>query len=243
MKVRIQLIDNSGSKLEALITIMDADLNNYLVSLYETNKFPVIFLAYGHGSAKSKIYEMLGYGGSKKIVSISINTGRMSNFIINQLHKRIDLSMPGTGIAFTIGLSGISRILSGVCKKADENFKMGSETMTAASKEPYSLIVAIVNSGHFESVMDAAKSAGASGGTLVHARSIGSKEAIKYLGITLQPEKDLVMILAQREKKLAIMESITAKTGLNTEAMACCFSLPVSRITGVGSIIDNFDEI
>ena len=65
--------------------------------------------------------------------------------------------------------------------------------------------------------MDAAKAAGASGGTLIHARP-GLEGAEKYLGITVQPEKELVLILAPQEKRHAIMERITAETGLNTEA-------------------------
>ena len=57
------------------------------------------------------------------------------------------------------------------------------------------LILTIVDNGHFNQVMEAAKSAGATGGTLIHARGLGTEEAIKYLGITITPEKDIVMIV------------------------------------------------
>ena len=100
-----------------------------------------------------------------------------------------------------------------------------------------------LNSGYFDQVMDAAKAAGASGGTLIHARSLGSKEAEKYLGITMQPEKELVLILAPQEKRHAIMERITAETGLNTEARGSCFSLPVNSVMGLEATIDNLDDI
>ena len=114
--------------------------------------------------------------------------------------------------------------------------------MSVTSKEPYQLIIAVVDSGYFGQVMEAAKAAGASGGTLIHARSLGSKEAEKYLGLTLQPEKELVLILAPQEKRHAIMESITAETGLNTEARGSCFSLPVNSVMGVDATIENFNE-
>ena len=237
------MLDSSELRLEALITIMDKELDDVLIDLYDDNKTPFVLLTYGHGTAKSRIYEMLGYGGKMKIVSISIHTNRMSNFIMDKLNEEIDLSRPGTGIVFTISLSSISGVLSKICTKADEIIKIGSEDMSVTAKEPYQLIMAVVNSGHFEKVMEAAKDAGANGGTLVHARSLGSKEAAKYLGITVQPEKDLVMILAPQEKRLAIMDSIITATGLNTEAMGSCFSLPVNSIMGMEAALDNFDEL
>ena len=46
---------------------------------------------------------------------------------------------------------------------------------------------------------------------MIHARGLGSKEAVKYLGITIQPEKDLILIVAPQEKRHAIMESITCE--------------------------------
>jgi nitrogen regulatory protein PII len=237
------MTDNSGHKLEALITILDVELENTFLDICEDTGVPVALLTYGHGSVKSRIYEMLGYGGPKKTVAISINTDSISQVIMAKMHREIDLSRPGTGISFTVKLSSISKMLSKVCLGTNEMEKIGSENMVTASKEPYNLIIAIVNSGHFDQVMDAAKAAGASGGTLIHARSVGSREAIKYLGITVQPEKDLVLILTKQEKKLPIMKNIIAEAGLSTPAAGCCFSLPVSDVLGTDAVIENFNKL
>ncbi|HHU29978.1 MAG TPA: P-II family nitrogen regulator [Firmicutes bacterium] len=103
-------------------------------------------------------------------------------------------------------------------------------------------MISIVNSGYFEQVMEAAKTAGATGGTLIHARGLGAKEAVKYLGITIQPEKDLVLILAPREKRHAIMENMTHEVGLNTPGKGIiCFSLPVNQ--AIGSMEAGLDNI
>ena len=237
------MTDNSEHKLEALIIILDVELEKTFLDICEDTGVPVALLTYGHGSVNSKIYEMLGYGGPKKAVAISINTNNISRMIMDQMQREIDLSRPGTGIAFTVNISSISKMLSKVCLEADKMERIGSADMVTAFNEPYNLVIAIVNSGHFDQVMDAAKAAGASGGTLIHARSVGSREAIKYLGITVQPEKDLVLILTSREKKLPIMKNIIAEAGLNTPAAGCCFSLPVSEVLGVDAIIGNFNEL
>lgn len=239
---------SSVTRLEALITIMDYSLRDVLIKLLNKSSIPMFLLFHGYGSAKSVIYDILGYGGPKKVISVSIQTKKMSDYILNQLHNEIDFSKPGTGVACTISLSSISSVLSMILKQTDEKIneekiKMGSEKVIVTSKEPYHLIVTIVNRGYFEQVMDAAKAAGATGGTLVHARGLGSKEAIKYLGITIQPEKDLVLILAPQEKRHAIMESITHEVGLNTAGNGICFSLPVNYALGMEAGINNINEL
>ncbi len=231
---------NTDKKLEALIAIMDADLEDVVVDIYEDLGVAAAFMTYGYGTVKSKVYEMLGYGGPKKLVSLGIMTERMSRMAMDSMDSEIDLSRPGTGIAMSIGLSSISKMLSEISLKADEQLNRGDDNMLTAQQEPYQLIIAIVNSGHFDLVMDAAKKAGAGGGTVIHARSLGTKEAVKYLGITVQPEKDLVLILAKKENRLPIMEAITHEAGLHSPAAGCCFSLPVNDVVGVDALMSNF---
>ena len=81
--------------------------------------------------------------------------------------------------------------------------------------------------------MEAAKSAGATGGTLIHARGLGTEEAIKYLGITITPEKDIVMIIAPRHLKQSIMDSITHEMSLTSGGKGICVSIPVDSALGL----------
>lgn len=97
----------------------------------------------------------------------------------------------------------------------------------------HELILTIINRGFADMVMDAAKAVGASGGTVVHARGTGVHEAEKFFGIIVQPEKELVLILAEREKKNAIMTAICAHTGLKEAGKGICFSLPVDQVVGM----------
>jgi nitrogen regulatory protein PII len=243
----LEMVDCSETKHKALITIIDSDHKDNLEDIFIKYNMPINLLMYGQGSAKSVIYDILGYGGSKKIISISILARPMLDFIMNQLYKKLHLNKPGTGIAFTVSLSTATSMLLSVSKMANENFKKGCEDMTeivsGTAKEPYHLIITIVNAGYFEKVMEAAKSAGATGGTLVHARGLGSKEATKYLRITVHPEKDVVLILTPQEKKVKIMQSIAHEAGLNTPAMGTSFSIPVNSIMGFDTIFENEQEL
>lgn len=237
------MVETSEDRLKALITILDYSLKDRLADALKQCGIPAAFLLHGSGTAKSAIYDILGYGGPKKIVCISLQTHGMAALFLEQLNHMIDFSKPGTGIACTASLSSISSTVSKVLKQADENMEMGSEEMSTTPTEKYHLIVTVVNSGHFEQVMEAAKDAGATGGTLVHGRGLGSKEAVKYLGITIEPEKDLVLIVAPEQKKRTIMESISQAVGLNTDGHGICFSLPLNNIIGLGAHIDNINEL
>ena len=81
-------------------------------------------------------------------------------------------------------------------------------------------------------VMDAARSAGAGGGTTVRARGTGAKAAEKFFGISLAEEKEMVFIVSDVNKKKDIMRAIMQDAGINTKAHALVFSLPVSETAG-----------
>ena len=102
----------------------------------------------------------------------------------------------------------------------------------------YRLIVGIVNRGFETAAMDAARSTGATGGTLINARGAGAREAEKAFGIAVQPEKEIVLILSPEEKCPGIMKAVVEKVGLNTAGAGICFTLPVDSVLGVTMGID-----
>ena len=94
-------------------------------------------------------------------------------------------------------------------------------------------IICIVNDGYSETVMGAAKSAGARGGTVLNARGTATKDAEKFFGITIHPEKEIVMILTERENRDGILHALYQKVGLNTKGQGIAFALPVDAAIGL----------
>lgn len=80
------------------------------------------------------------------------------------------------------------------------------EAKTTPKGPPYHLVLAIVNRGCSEQVMEAARPAGARGGTVILARRVGYEDVQNMLGFTLQPEKEIVAILLPQEQKLPVMQ-------------------------------------
>ncbi len=101
-------------------------------------------------------------------------------------------------------------------------------------KSGYKMINAIVNSGYGDDVMAAARKAGATGGTIVNASGTGTLEDVQFFGITLVPEKEMLMIVAEEDKVQPIYEAISAIPTLGQPGGGVFFSLNVERFVLLG---------
>lgn len=101
----------------------------------------------------------------------------------------------------------------------------------------HEVIFCIVNTGHTDSVMEAARSVGAKGGTVFHARGTADPLAESKYNITIQPEKEIVMILVEREVKDDILHALYKVAGLNKPGQGIAFSMPVEDVVGLTPIL------
>ncbi|MBQ2914538.1 MAG: P-II family nitrogen regulator [Clostridia bacterium] len=97
----------------------------------------------------------------------------------------------------------------------------------------HEVIFCIVNAGFSEAVMDAAREVGARGGTVLHASGTANTDAEKIFGITIQPEKDVVMILVSSEIRDKVLHALYESAGLKTEGQGIAFALPVQDVVGL----------
>ncbi|MCU0104737.1 hypothetical protein N7603_03615 [Acholeplasma vituli] len=99
--------------------------------------------------------------------------------------------------------------------------------------ENQSLILFVCNHGYAYDAMAEARKAGARGGTIIHGRSSISTEKQKFFGITVHPEKDILMVVCTDEQKQALMKAMSSKYGVTSDAKGLCFSLKVEDSIGI----------
>lgn len=99
----------------------------------------------------------------------------------------------------------------------------------------YEAVFCIVNAGYSDIVMDAAREVGARGGTVIHARGTANKEAEQFFQITIQPDKEIVMILVPSDIKDAVLHALYRDAGLKTAGQGIAFSMPVNDVVGIAS--------
>ncbi len=100
----------------------------------------------------------------------------------------------------------------------------------------HEVIFAIVNSGYAEDVMNVAREQGARGGTILNARGVIKEDAAAFFGITLHQEKEILMIVVERDIRDNILNAIYKEMGMAKKAKGIAFSLPVSDVAGLAPV-------
>lgn len=112
-----------------------------------------------------------------------------------------------------------------------------------ANNIKFELILCIVNAGFSENVMEVAREAGARGGTILRGRGSANPEAEEFFNITIQPNKEIVLILVREELKDVILKAIYHNSGLTTDGQGIAFTLPVERTTLIREdFVDNAQQ-
>lgn len=214
-----------------LILIATPKLTDRAAEMFKAQSLPIQYRMSAQGTASSDIMDALGFGSIDKSILISTVTSDFGRQMLSQLHTRLRLDAVNSGIAFTIPLTGATDHLVRMMNTSPESDERKDTTTMADNK--HTLIAAIVDRGFGGDVMDAARAAGAGGGTIIHSRGIQSEGAAGFWGLGLQEEKQIVLILAEHKDKLAIMSAIGEKCGMNTEAKGIVLSLPIDSVMGI----------
>lgn len=101
------------------------------------------------------------------------------------------------------------------------------------NKQDYEMIICLVNAGFSDAVMNAARKEGVSGGTVIHARGTANKEAEETFKITIQPDKDMVMMIVPAKIKDNVLHVLYQEVGLESDGQGIAFSMPVSKVVGL----------
>ena len=219
-------------KVSLLIAIVARNRLAQLLEIYQAQKLEINLIALGYGTATHTALNMLGLDSTEKAVCFSFVTGAKWPLIKKDLQQKLRIDVPATGIAFTIPLSSIGGKRELAFLTQEQPFERKEESIMQGTKRE--LIMVICNQGYSEAVMDAAREAGAAGGTVIHARGTGMKSAEQFFGVSLASEKDIIYIVSTTNEKNRIMSAIMEKAGVHSDAKAICFSLPVTDTAGLG---------
>ena len=220
------------AKLKLLVTITDRPKGDAVAKICAGMGVQFHLGLLGRGTASSEVLDVLGLGETDKAVILSLVPEPLIPAVKGDLVRMLRLRHPGKGILFTLPLSGINR-RTAACLSRPVEEEGGSAMESKETQRDYELIVASVEAGTTDQVMEFARAAGATGGTILHSRRAGVHEAEKFYGIVLQKEREILAILAPRAEKNAIMRTIAQNVALEGEQGGVVFSLPVDEIEGL----------
>lgn len=219
-------------ELNFVISILDRSRAASMVALYKG--LPLVLTLLGYGTATSEHLSLYGLDATEKAIIASVADKDKTRRIMRDARRKLYIDVPGNGIMMAVPVKSVGggRTLNYLT----DNAAPGSSAPEMNFE--HELIIVVLNEGYNEMVMDAARAAGAFGGTVLHAKGSGKDNAEKFLGVSLAEEKEVIFIVTGTAEKTAIMKAIITQTGVNTPAGAICFSLPISEVAG----LRNFDS-
>jgi len=201
--------------------------------IFESSEVPIHYTLNAEGTVSSEMMDVLGMVSIDKQILMSFMPTCFVDDLFHRFRRGLKLGVPNSGIAFTVPMTGASNlILRMINKLGDEDHNLRKDELTM-SEIKHTMILAIVNQGYSEDVMEAARAAGAGGGTVVRSRRVSDEKTLSFWGMELQEEKDIVLIIAKTEQKRAIMQAIGEKCGMHTDAKGGVISLPVDAVIGL----------
>ena len=223
-----QMTAQSGLALAA--AVVDVGKGEKILSVFREEHALLDYVCMGHGTARTEMLDLLGIGETAKAVVFSLVEKSQAQRILVRLGRELQMRYPGRGIAFTIPVSGIGRRWHTLLTQAEEQEE---NRMNKSEQTGFDVVAVIMERGYTTTAMDAARKAGARGGTVISARGIAENEVKRFFGIEIQAEKEIVFLVVRSEEKQAIMTAIMQAVGMRTESHGIVLSLPVSGAIGL----------
>lgn len=179
----------------------------------------------GTGTISDKILQFLGFDSSEKDILFTLVDEENEQLLYDLLDKKFKINKPHKGVVFSIPLTRLAYWK----KRIVDEYRIIKEDRDMA----FQAIIAITNHETAEETIDAAKQAGATGATVIHARGMVDPDHPKLFGMEIEPEKDMVLILAGDHKADAIMDAIHAQHSMHEHNSGVVFSMDISRAMGL----------
>lgn len=216
-------------ELNFVITILNRDRGETMTSLYRDMNLPLVLTFLGRGTAEDEYLSLYDLKATEKAIVVAVADGEQTTRLVNAAKKKLCIDIPGNGIMMAVPVKSVGggRTLAYLTDNA-----VPDKTVPKMEFN-HELIVIILNQNYIDDVMNAARSAGAPGGTVLHAKGTGASYSKKFFGVSLAEEKEVVFIAVKSSKKTAVMKAVAEQAGPDTPAGAITFSLPVSAVAGI----------
>lgn len=220
------MITNSeSSDIELICIIVNFGFSSKIIHKAKSYGISGDTVLLGKGTVNNRILEFLGLSDVRKEIILMVAEKKTAEQALEKLNDIFKFEKPNHGIAFTIPVYAAigTRYLKSNNIKRERGV---NNTM-------YHAIIVIVDRGKAEDVIDAAEKAGSKGGTIIHGRGSGIHETSKLFSIEIEPEKEIVIILSEREKTDTIVSSIRKELKIDEPGNGIIFIQDVSKTYGL----------
>ena len=229
------------SAVEVVAAVVDVEQGEKGLRIYREEQAPVDFVCMAHGTARTEMLDLLGIGETAKAIVMCMVSRQTGVRLLKRLGRELEMRYPGRaahapdgrGIAFTIPITGIGLRWHKLLTAADEEQKEVSRMHETEKNDGFDVVAVVMERGYTNVAMDAARKAGARGGTVISARGIAENEVKRFFGIEIQAEKEIVFLVVRSNEKQQVMTALMQAVGMKTRSHGIVLSMPLSAAIGL----------
>ena len=223
---------NVPERMQVLYTVTERGNGNRVVTFLNAHSIRFHIHIPGEGTAPTEMQQLFGIGSTNKDITLSFGSEPAMKRLQAELDEKLSSIAHARGILVFLSFNAISNLFSTLLiRQAGPGAEKGNDDMEEASssRNTHSLICIAVNRGFADTDAEAARKAGATGGTVIRGRLTGTEDVARFFGSVLGEEREIVTILANNNARDRIMEEVNSVCGLHSPAQGLICSLPVQK--------------
>ena len=217
-----------NKRLMVLLSIVERDKGKKLINYLESINIRLNLQCVGYGTAPTEMMDIFGLGTKDKDIIISIGAESIIKDMMANFGEAFESHAKYGGLMIVLKSSAANRIMSELLnRESGATFEKGTGSMK--NEHHNNLILISVNEGYSDSVMQVAKKAGATGGTVIKGRLADTELFEQISGSTVDGDREILCILAPLNTSKQIMEDVNAQYGTTSEANGIIVAIPTEK--------------
>ena len=212
-----------------MITVTEREWTEQYLDFFKRHGAANVISKLCAGTSTDQMLDLWGLEKTDKVMYELVVRAENEQEIKNALHSEMNIGGAGNGIAFFIPIDSVGGESALKYLAGDTPV---SKTEAKEMESKFALIISVMDKGYAETAMEAARAAGATGGTIVRAKGTGAEMA-KFFGVSISEEKEMLYIVSDRPSRDGIMRAVMEKVGSKTDAHGVVFTLPVDSVCGI----------
>lgn len=211
-----------------LLSIVELDKGKKLIKELENINIRLNFQTIGFGTAPTEMMDIFGLGSIDKDIIISLGAESAVKDMMANFGSTFESHSKYGGLMIILEISAASRVLTEILNfNNSKNTEKGNGAMK--NEHHNNLIILAVNEGYSDDVMQVARRAGATGGTVIKGRLADIEQFAGLGNVNMSGEREILCILAPLNTSKQIMEEVNKEFGLNSDANGIVFAIPTEK--------------
>lgn len=219
----------STERIMLLLSIVERGKGKQLMQALSEWKIALHFQSIGFGTAPSEMMDIFGLGTKDKDMLYSFAPERQVHALMADFGQNFGNSSQYGGLLIVIPLAAINRLSAEILTHGLSAEVGGEVEEPMKNEHKHNLVLINVNHGYADQVMQVAKKAGATGGTIVRGRLAESDGIRELAQMDIQDEREIIFILAPENAGRQIMSDVNQAFGMRTEAAGMICALPIEK--------------